>query len=82
MPEGAAAAAAAGMSGLSTQHFTQMCFAVYAQIVLDRIFDDYPLAIRMFLVQKVRLASTVSNQYQLPQAKQGQGQVCSSSMAM
>ena len=41
------------MFGLSTEHFVQMCFAVYSQIVLDRVFDDIPLAIRMFLVQKV-----------------------------
>ena len=46
-----------GASVVSAQHFGQMCFAVYSQIALDRIFDDYPIAIRMFLVQKVSLVT-------------------------
>ena len=33
--------------------YIHMCLAIYSQMTLDRVFDDVPLAIRMFLVQKV-----------------------------
>ncbi len=42
-----------GTSGLPVKYFLQMSFAVYSKMVLDRVFDEYPLAIRMFFVQKV-----------------------------
>lgn len=56
-PEVSASAAASvisGQNGITQEHFAQICFAVYAQIVLDRVFDDLPLITRMFLVQRVR----------------------------
>lgn len=52
--EGQTQASPAGASGLNVQNFLQMCFAVHSQIVLARVFDDIPLAIRMFFVQKVQ----------------------------
>ncbi len=54
LPSSAAASVISGQNGITQEHFAQICFAVYAQIVLDRVFDDLPLITRMFLVQRVR----------------------------